>query len=137
VAKKLTKKWRGKIEQNTVRCRIVVGECSILLNGFFDSGNQVYCHGQPVSFVSLQQAKKLWKGKTEKQAFRPSALQSVVVHTVAGSQKIKVFTADKIEIFFSDQAHTIHKVLIGISPRPVQGIVLHPDLSEAISCLKK
>jgi hypothetical protein len=59
------------------------------------------------------------------------------VHTVAGSQTIKVFTADKIEIFFDGQAHTIHKVLIGISPHPVQGVVLHPDLSEAISCLKK
>jgi hypothetical protein len=108
-----------------------------MLHGFFDSGNNVYCRGQPVSFISLQQAKKLWKRNTGKPPTALHKLQSVVVHTVAGSQTIKVFTADKIEIFFDGQAHTIHKVLIGISPHPVQGVVLHPDLSEAILCLKK
>ena len=41
---------------------------------------------------------------------------------------MKIFTADKIEIYNGEKLHTINCVKIGISPNGISRAVLHPDL---------
>ena len=55
---------------------------------------------------------------------------SVKIHTVAGSKKLKIFTADKIEISAGDKINTVKDAIIGISPYAASGAVLHPDILE-------
>ena len=120
-ARKIAKKLK-KADKTTVNCRIFSGGKSVELSGFFDSGNSVYSSGRPVSVIPLTAALKI---------VDESLLnEEVKIHTVAGSKKIKIFTADKIEIYSGEKTETVKDVKIGISPRPVGGAVLHPDLLE-------
>lgn len=120
-ARKLQKKLR-RADKSAVTCKISVGERSVSLSGFYDSGNSVYYMGQPVSVIPLSEAVKIIDFEGIK--------EDVKIHTVAGSKKIKVFTADKIEVMRGDKNSVIKKAKIGISPNLAQGAVLHPDLME-------
>ncbi len=105
-----------------VSCAVFLHGRCVKLPAFFDSGNRVYSGGVPVSVISPQAAEKL--------AREEEAGERVTVRTVAGSRTLKVFTADKIEIYTADGVHTIKCVKIGISPQPIARAVLHPDLAE-------
>lgn len=120
-ARKLAAKLK-KVGKTTVSCKIWSGEKCVELSGFFDSGNKVYHMGQPVSVIPQIAAMKIVDESRIKGA--------VKIHTVAGSKKLKIFTADKIEINSGDKTETVKNVIIGISPNPTGGAVLHPDLSE-------
>ncbi len=120
-ARKLAARLK-KTDKTVVECCIFCGEKYVRLSGFFDSGNKVYYSGQPVSVIPLTAALKLIDETGIK--------KTVKIHTVAGSKKLKIFTADKIEIYKADKTETIGKVLIGISPHASGGAVLHPDLME-------
>ena len=119
-ARKIAAKLK-KVGKTTVKCKIFSGEKSVELSGFFDSGNKVYYSGQPVSVIPLTAALKLVDAVGIKDA--------VKIHTVAGSKKLKIFTADKVEIYGGEKCETIKNVKIGISPTAC-GAVLHPDLME-------
>ena len=121
LARKLAAKLK-KTDKTVVDCRIFCGEKSVKLSGFFDSGNKVYHMGQPVSVIPLIEAMKIIDAEGIK--------DSVKIHTVAGSKKIKIFTADKVEIYRGEKTDEFKGVIIGISPRAVGGAVLHPDLLE-------
>ncbi len=110
-----------KVGKTTVKCKIFSGGKSVELSGFFDSGNKVYYSGQPVSVIPLTAALKLVDALGIKEA--------VKIHTVAGSKKLKIFTADKVEIYGGEKCETVKNVKIGISPTAC-GAVLHPDLME-------
>ena len=118
----LSKKISAKVKKSYVRCVIFCGDKSIEQQGFFDSGNKVYCGGAPVSVISLAAACALVDVASLK--------DSVSVNTVTGSKRIKVFTADKLVIYSGENEHTIKCVKIGISPRAIHSAVLHPDLAE-------
>ena len=118
----IAKKFISRRVKNSVRCVIYLGEKKVEQFGFFDSGNRVYSSGVPVSVISRAAASCLVDENTLK--------ESVKVRTVAGERKMKIFTADKIEIYNGDEAHTIKCVKIGISPRGISRAVLHPDLAE-------
>lgn len=120
-ARKLASKLK-KTDKTAVACKIYVKEKSVQLSGFYDSGNKVYFSGQPVSVIPLTSAIKLIDESSIK--------DSVKIHTVAGSKKLKVFTADKIEIRKGEKINTVKDVKIGISPYASGGAVLHPDLME-------
>ena len=92
------------------------------MHGFFDSGNKVSCLGRPVRVIPLAEAVKIIDLSRIK--------EEVKIHTVAGSKKLKIFTADKIEINDGDKINTVKEVIIGISPHASSGAVLHPDLLE-------
>lgn len=119
-ARKIAAKLK-KAGKTTVDCRVYLDGKSVVIAGFFDSGNKVYHYGRPVSVIPENCAEKL---------VDESRIKDLVkIHTVAGSKKIKVFTADKIEIISGDKICTVKKVLIGISPN-VSGAVLHSDILE-------
>lgn len=120
-ARKLALKFK-KTDKSAVVCKIYCGDKSVSLSGFFDSGNKVYHMGQPVSVIPLRFAKKIIDESRIK--------DFVKIHTVAGEKKIKIFTADKIEISGGERTTCAKKVKIAISYRPMGGAVLHPDLSE-------
>lgn len=120
-ARKLAKKL-SKGEKNAVICRIYRGQNKIEIKGFFDSGNKVYAGGEPVSVIPLSAAEKLIDTEGIK--------DSVKIHTVAGSRAIKIFTADRIEIDSGGKIEKYEKVKLGISFNRLDGVVLHPDLSE-------
>lgn len=121
----IIKKIRSKFVANkaiAAHCKIFMGGKSAACNGFYDSGNKVYMGGVPVSIVPPYVARQLVKVDGIK--------TFVDIHTVAGKSRIKVFTADKVEIDDGTKVITRQNVAFGVSPRHVAKIVLHPDLSE-------
>lgn len=109
----------NKIE---VDCKIRAEGNEVELRGFFDSGNRVYLHGEPVSVVPEGIAKKLVDVERIN--------EGVKIHTVAGSKILKVFTADGLEVSCDGKIQTYKGVRIGISPERIDCAVLHPDLRE-------
>ena len=120
VCKRLARSFAARHTRASVRCVIYCGGKKVEQQGFFDSGNRVYFHGAPVSVISSAAAGYIVDSDSLK--------DSVSVHTVAGSKKMKIFTADKIEIYNGEKLHTINCVKIGISPNGISRAVLHPDL---------
>lgn len=111
-----------KGERNAVTCRIIKNEARAEIKGFFDSGNKVYLKGEPVSVISREAAKKLID--------ESRINEGVIIHTVAGSEIMKVFTADRVEVESGEKLKIIKNVKIGISPQRIDRAVLHPDLLE-------
>lgn len=111
-----------KSQKTEVRCRIVAGEYSVEVNGFYDSGNKVYLHGEPVSVVPQSVARKLDADAR--------MIGRVKIHTVTGSRLMDVFSADKLVIDQGGKIKEIKGVRLGVSPARVDGAVLHPDLAE-------
>lgn len=103
-------------------CKIYCGSSVAACRAFYDSGNKVYYHGAPVSIIPASVAKKL--NKTD------GIKNFVEIHTVAGRSRVAVFTAEKIVIDDGKSKIERRNVTLGISPRHVSKIVLHPDISE-------
>lgn len=104
------------------KCKIYFGGKCAVCKGFYDSGNKVYMGGSPVTVAPKHVALQLIDcGSIKNFAY---------IHTVAGESKIPVFTADKIEIDDGKSVNVKRGVLIGVSPRHIAKIVIHPDLSE-------
>ena len=106
-----------------VKCRICLNGKSAVCRAFYDSGNKVYSGGAPVCIAPKHVALRLIDC-TGIKTFAP-------IHTVAGEGKLPIFTADKIEIDDGKSVKVINGVLIGVSPKLINKVVLHPDLSEA------
>lgn len=123
-AKKLAARLK-KSNKDTVTMRVFVADGSVEVKGFFDSGNNVYCRGAPVSIIPEEVAKKIVDESRIK--------DGVKIHTVAGSRVIKIFTADKVEIDFGEKKNNYNGVKIGISPQKIDKAVLHPDLLEDVN----
>jgi sigma-E processing peptidase SpoIIGA len=122
VTKKLAKKFALKCSKKRIDCIIYVGQLCQNVTGFYDSGNSVYHLGNPVSIIDESVAKKL-VDLTKIKTF-------TTIHTVSGSLKMPLFTADKIEIDDDKNTKIIYNVKIGVSPRRIKCAVLHPDLAE-------
>lgn len=121
VARRIKNKF-SKGGRSEVDCRIYAGQSHVSITGFFDSGNKVSYCGEPVSIIPEQAAKKLVDVQ--------GITGSVKIHTVTGSKKIKVFTADVLEIDFGGQTKTYKGVRIGVGPAHATCAVLHPDILE-------
>ncbi|MGN0806751.1 MAG: sigma-E processing peptidase SpoIIGA [Candidatus Coproplasma sp.] len=120
-----------KISAKRAACRVAEVKCKVFLNGksatcraFYDSGNKVYFCGAPVCVAPRHVALQLIDC-TGIKTFAP-------IHTVAGEGKLPIFTADKIEIDDGKEIKVINNVLIGVSPKHINKVVLHPDLPEVI-----
>lgn len=119
-----------KLAAKRVANRVIQAKCKIYYNGkstvcgaFYDSGNKVYYDGVPVTVAPKHVALQL----IDFTRIKTFAL----VHTVAGEGKLPLFTADKIEIDDGKSVIVKRGVLIGVSPKHINKVVLHPDLSEA------
>ena len=119
-ARKISAKLK-RTDNTEVACTIAKGGKEVSLNGFFDSGNKVYYSGQPVSVIPLTAALKLIDETGIK--------KTVKIHTVAESKKLKVFTADKLEIIRGEDKKIHTGVKIAITPLSDRAI-LHPDFLE-------
>ncbi len=120
--KRIRSKFALKHAKNSVICRIYAGENSVEGTGFYDSGNKVYHLGAPVSVIPKPLAEKIVDLEGIKTFTK--------IHTVAGSRKMAVFTADRIEIDDGENKTVINKVKIGVSPNGISRVVLHPDIAE-------
>lgn len=109
-------------EKSEVTVKLYSGNDSVEFCGFFDSGNRVSYRGSPVSVIPLSAAAQIIDAA--------SISSSVKIHTVTGSKKLKVFTADKMEIRYADKVSVLKNVTVGISPRPIASAALNPDLME-------
>jgi stage II sporulation protein GA (sporulation sigma-E factor processing peptidase) len=121
VCKKLVKRLKN-VSCKFVTCHICAGEFSTDVKGFFDSGNNVYYFGQPISIIPPAVAYKI----IDKSRIK----DSVKIHTVAGSRKIDVFTCDSLEIKNGDKITVYKGVRLGIGGDELQQAILHPDLLE-------
>lgn len=121
-AARAIKKSRTRAAKNTVLCRITAGGRTAETYGFFDSGNNVYIKGEPVSVLPEKTAEKLTD--------LARITESIKIHTVAGSRKIKVFTADSLEVDIGGNVKVYKKVKMGVSAARIDCAVLHPDIME-------
>lgn len=92
-------------------CRVVCGDKEIFANGFLDSGNRVNEKGKPVCFITPDLAYDL--------IGTASIRTERTVLTVAGIKKIKIFQADKIEIYYGETAHKIENIYLSPSTQIV------------------
>ena len=121
-ARKIALKLK-RTDKSEVVCSVYLGDRTVSLNGFFDSGNSVYHMGQPVTIIPLEKAKKI---------IDESRIESYVkIHTVAESKKLKVFTADKLEIRKGEKVKVFKGVKIAVTEYADRAI-LHPDYMEEI-----
>ncbi len=120
-ARRLKNKF-SKGSKAEVVCRIYAGGSDVTIKGFFDSGNKVSHMGTPVSVIPEDAAAKLVDVR--------GITGAVKIHTVTGSKKIKVFTADSMEIDFGGKIKTYKGVKIGVGSAHTACAVLHPDLLE-------
>lgn len=122
VARKIAAKLK-KTDKTEVSCTVYNGEKKVDLSGFFDSGNKVYYLGQPVCVIPLAKAHKI---------IDETRIESTIkIHTVAESKKLKVFTADKLEIRKGEKVITFKGVKMAVTPYADKAI-LHPDYMEEI-----
>lgn len=122
IAARKIKRRLTKTDKSEVEITIFKDGAQVTLGGFFDSGNRVSYHGSPVSVIPSRAARKL--------VDEACITSAVKIHTVAGSRKLKVFTADKMQIRYSDKCENLKDVVIGISPQSVSCAVLNCDLLE-------
>ena len=121
-ARKIAAKLK-RTDKTEVSCTVYNGERYVSLNGFFDSGNNVYYMGQPVCVIPLEKAQKI---------IDETRIESCIkIHTVAESKKLKVFTADKLEIRKGEKVKVFKGVKIAVTPYADKAI-LHPDYMEEI-----
>ena len=122
VARKIALKLK-KTDKTEVSCSVYKDENKVSLSGFFDSGNKVYHLGQPVCVIPQSYAQKIID-ETRIETY-------VKIHTVAESKKLKVFTADKLEIRKGEKVKVLTGVKIAVTPYADKAI-LHPDYMEEI-----
>lgn len=120
-ARFLRAKFKGG-SKSQVKIFIGVGEKSAELYGFFDSGNNITYMGKPVSVIPLSAALKLTDvGGINRQ---------VNIHTVSGSKKLKVFSADILRIEGEQGTKEYKDVILGVSAAYITAAVLNPDILE-------
>lgn len=117
-ARRLAAKFKGAARAE-VSLRIINGDKEASLTGFFDSGNNVYSGGEPVSIIPEQTAEKITDTKRIN--------GGVKIHTVTGSKIIKVFTVDKLVINQGGKITELKNVKLGVSPVRIDCAVLHSD----------
>ena len=120
-ARRLAKKLRG-VKAGKYACTVYYKGRRAQCAAFYDSGNNVYISGAPVSIVPERVAKKLI-GDGRIKTYTD-------IHTVAGKSKIAVFTSDRIEIDDGKTKVTFKGAALGISPQRINKIILHCDLTE-------
>lgn len=119
-ARKIAVKLK-KTDNTAVDCSVFLGGKKADIAGFFDSGNRVYHCGAPVCVIPLACAEKI---------IDTSCIESYVkIHTVAESKKLKVFTADKLEIRKGEKLKVFTGVKIAVTPFADRAII-HPDFME-------
>ena len=119
-ARAIAKKLK-RVDKAEVLCTVYSGGNKVSISGFFDSGNNVYYHGQPVCVIPLREAQKIIDEKRIE--------STIKIHTVAESKNLKVFTADKLEIRKGEGVKVFKGVKIAVSPFADKAI-LHPDYME-------
>ena len=122
VARKIALKLK-RADKCEVLCTVCKGDSSVEMNGFFDSGNKVYYFGQPVCVIPLDKAQKIIDEKRIE--------STIKIHTVAESKKLKVFTADRLEIRKGEKVKIFKGVKIAVTEYADRAI-LHPDYMEEI-----
>ena len=83
-------------------CRVPVGDRSIKADGFLDSGNRAKFKGIPVCFLSPDLAFDLLGERT--------MTEEMTIVTMGGESTIKIFLADRLEIYCGDKPNIIDKV---------------------------
>ena len=120
-SKKLAARIRARVTGG-LRCTIYAGQRHITLPAFFDSGNKLYRYGSPVCAIPREAAQKL--------VDLDRAERFISVGTVAGSRRLPLFTADRVEISGDGKKIILSGVLFCAGGHS-RTAVLHPDLAEA------
>lgn len=83
-------------------CRITLGDRTVKADGFLDSGNRAGVNGVPVCFLSPDLAFDLLGDGV--------MTEEMTILTMNGESKIKIFRADRLEIYCGESPNIINKV---------------------------
>lgn len=93
---------RRAVRRFVYLCRVTLGDRSIKADGFLDSGNRAKVKGIPVCFLSPDLAFDLLGERT--------MTEEMTIVTMGGESTIKIFLADRLEIYCGDKPNIIDKV---------------------------
>jgi uncharacterized membrane protein len=93
---------RSRLKRFIYPCKVVLGEREIKAAGFLDSGNRATAKGRPLCFLSPDLVYELLGEK--------SMTEETTILTVSGEKKVKIFLADRIEIYCGKKANIIEGV---------------------------
>ena len=119
-------KKQKTMENFVYKVSATIGENTLILRGFLDTGNGVYDGEKPVVFCRKSVAVKLAENGDIKK------VKELEIATVNGYDKKTAFTIDKLEIFFKDGKYIYNNVTFCVT----EGIglnydlLLHPSLFE-------
>ncbi len=107
------------------------------LEGFLDSGNQLYYHGQPIIILSNKIFTRIFKDipydKVLLNRLTPEDLKGanyITVKSVNNSKKILVFEIDELKIFSNNKLKKFSNTMVGLSLTNFNNeydCLLHPD----------
>ena len=89
-------------------CEIFIGEKSIKIKGFCDSGNLAFFRERPVYFIHPDRLLEIIS--------TGQVCDEMEILTVSGAKKIKIFKADKLLIYFGKERNIIENVYLSPSP---------------------
>lgn len=111
------------------KCIIVVNKKRFTITGFIDSGNRLYDErtGFPVIVASLSLSEKLLGAGVR------TSVSELVVDTVSGKTKLKLYVIDKLLIYNGEKVNIFNNVLVGASPYAIGiedgfELLIHPSL---------
>ena len=113
VAKRLIKIIYGKkeIAEFVRKCKIYIGDRTLVANAFIDSGNRLKYDDSPVAICSEEFSGLLKKSGALKGRFS----DCVMLSTVSGKKLVTVYKIDKMEIYNGEKPNIIYNVIIGLT----------------------
>ncbi len=90
-------------------CVVHYGEKKIKADGFLDSGNRASANGRPICFLTPDLAYELLGAVV--------LTEETTVLTVAGETRIRLFKADKLEIYCEKEPHIIENIYFSPSTK--------------------
>ena len=112
------------------KCEVIIKGKKIKVDGFIDSGNKLYDN---VTGMVIIVASKTFIKKLCLENLLPNKYRQILIETVSGFNKMKVFNIDKLKIYNGAKVNIYNNVLMGeaitdFSLGETYQLLLHSDL---------
>jgi len=117
---------RKEVVSETYDCELTLGDTTLKLKGFFDTGNGLYDGDSPVCVCDKKTALKLLGG-----SFSLPEMKYISFSTVSGKDKNLSLKLDKIVIYTEDKENVYYNVTLMVAKGGVSvdyDVILHPAL---------
>ncbi|MCL2598980.1 MAG: sigma-E processing peptidase SpoIIGA, partial [Firmicutes bacterium] len=107
---------------------VFIGDKSIKVSGFVDTGNRLACGDQPIGVINLQtilplldkdteQAVRL--GRLESNQKRASSIKTIEIDTLSGHDQMMVIKTQKIVVYCNENTNIFKEMMLGVSKKQI------------------